>query len=300
MDIRSVKSHHNSEKRYHCHSPIHRWKNWDSEKLSNFFKVIQAVSWAGMWSRLFWHADGDLNLCALSPTLCGKQIININYLYAFWSTLLRKGFSQKTAEERFGALTSVSKIGFDSCRLSLIRAWNSRPGFVFLGLLCFAIFGVDVKAESRAEDYIWLEEGERGEEMGEKKKQLIARTLSGVLLIISLSFYNFWNNLNPNIYMAKPPLLSTSFRSLVKCLISSLLFPSLIIQPLLPILLAHLIYFQSTSYHLTDDKYFQSPYHWNGSLMRAGTLLLFLLFTTESWAFRRYLIHSRCSIHHFE
>lgn len=162
MDIRSFKSHHHSEKRKPCYSPIHRWRNWNSERLSNWLKVIQAASRAGMLPRLLWHADCDLNRCALSPTLWGKQIIHINYLYAFWSTWLWKDFSQNTAEEGFGALTWVSKIGCDSCRLSLVRIRNSRQGFLIFGLLCFAIFGVDVKADSRSKDCIGLEEGETG------------------------------------------------------------------------------------------------------------------------------------------
>lgn len=35
-------------------------------------------------------------------------------------------------------------------------------GKVSSSLACFAVFGVDVKADSRSKDYIGLEEGERG------------------------------------------------------------------------------------------------------------------------------------------
>lgn len=91
-----------------------------------------------------------------------------------------------------------------------------------------------------------------------------------------------------------PPLLA-GFCSEVL----DLLFPSLIICPPLPHPLNPLSLFHVYIFHPTDYTYFNflSPNHQNINFMSTG--LSFLL-TASSSVLRRYLIHGRCSINHFE
>lgn len=158
-------------------------KNWDSGRL--IWPRSGSKQRAGMWARLFWQGDCDLNLYTLPPALQGEQIINIHYLYVFGNILYYERIFLKTQlRNNLAVLLGYQKIGFDRHRLSLVKHGIRSEAFSPLACFAFICLVMIQRQTADPEDCAPLE--------GKRWRRKLITVPSRVLLVTSLNFSNPW------------------------------------------------------------------------------------------------------------